>query len=101
MRLTIFNANDKDKLKILVLLDYSKSINKINHDLLFLQIIQFCLNRYQRIIVYKLAPSLENVPCGIPHGSILGPLLISVYTSSLPGCFSNLLILTYAKGTQA
>ena len=44
---------------------------------------QFLSNRSQQVIVDGCRSKLVNVASGVPHGSVLGPLLFLLYTSEL------------------
>ena len=44
---------------------------------------QFLLNRSQHVMVDGCQSKLVNVVSGVPHGSVLGPLLFLLYTSEI------------------
>lgn len=104
---------DKDKLTILVLLDYSKAFDRISHDLLLAMLHylgfsnnaaalmkNYLTNRQQKVKIGTIYSDSLDVISGVPQGSILGPLLFTLYTSdfknSLQYCCSHF----YADDTQ-
>lgn len=109
----IISATDRGLSTVLIVLDYSKAFETVDHGVLLsiLRYIGFregCVqlfrdylyNRNQRV---RLAGSLSgalSVTRGVPQGSILGPLLFSIYTSQIFGgiqyCSSHI----YADDTQ-
>lgn len=80
----------------LVLLDYSKAFDTVNHDLLcaklkyygfhssaFNLIKNYLTNRSQSVIINNTVSSALPVTSGVPQGSIIGPLLFVLYTSDV------------------
>ena len=41
-----------------------------------------------------------NIECGVPQGSILGPLLYCLYVDDITNCFKKLIVHCYADDTQ-
>ena len=84
-------------LVLLVLLDLSAAFDTINHTLLLnrlssaagfqntaLQWFQSYLsNRTQQVLVGNSYSNESQLVCGVPQGSVLGPILFSLYTSEL------------------
>lgn len=109
----ILLETDKDRLTILVLLDYSKAFDRISHDLLLavlhylgfagnavLLMKNYLINRQQTVkIGNNLSDSLD-VLSGVPQGSILGPILFTLYTSYFSTILQHCCSHFYADDTQ-
>ena len=72
---------------------------EINGNLLR-QLNGFLSNRRQRVLINDSFPQLSPVTSGVPQGSVLGPLLFTIYVNELaPSCVSSSLLM-FADDTK-
>ena len=92
----IINAIGKQKVVLLVLLDLSAAFDTVDHECLLATLQSLGVHdtalvwfhsyltcRMQRINIKGTRSGVKNITCGVPQGSVLGPILFTIYTSSL------------------
>ena len=105
---------DQNQVAILILIDFSKAFDTINHktmllklkhrfgfSVLALKLMENYLADRKSLIFSSNQWSDEVViKTGVPQGSILGPLLYCLYVEDMASCFNNLNMHCYADDTQ-
>ena len=96
-----------------VFIDLSKAFDTVNHDIL-LQKLQNCgitdlyhswftsyLSNRKQFIRYSDKSTLHaKIKCGVPQGSILGPLLFLLYVNDLPNASRIITPIMFADDTN-
>ena len=92
----LINSFEDNKLTCVIFLDISKAFDTIDHNILLSKLYKYSIrgntlnwymnylsNRYQFVSTNNTSSFLK-IECGVPQGSILGPILFISYINDLP-----------------
>ena len=108
----IFEGINKRKCTTSVFIDLAKAFDTVNHEILLkkLKILgiqgnlitllgNYLTNRKQTTTINNRSSNERNITCGVPQGSILGPLLFLVYVNDLSSILQDCNFQLYADDT--
>eukprot|EP00732_Lithocolla_globosa_P000859 Lithocolla_globosa_v1_NODE_337_length_4409_cov_50.992421.p1 type:complete len:855 gc:universal NODE_337_length_4409_cov_50.992421:3132-568(-) len=104
--------DEKGMMGLGTLIDLAKAFDTVNHEILLdkleiygfgetsLALIKSYLsNRTQIVIIDKTESDPMEITCGVPQGSILGPLFFILYINDLPNALNHSQALMFADDT--
>ena len=108
----IISEMDQNKYPVNIFMDLSKAFDTLDHHILLdklkhygfvgktLELMECYLKSRTQYVEYNgTSSNLLNVHCGVPQGSILGPLLFIIYLNDLPNIVKNFQTILYADDT--
>ena len=104
---------DNGKINGVIFLDLKKAFDTVDHQILLSKLNYYGIhcksfkwfqsyleNHTQKCSVNGLLSNSCSLTCGVPQGTILGPLLFLFYINHLPNCLSNCKPRMYADDTH-
>ena len=101
------------KMNSVIFLDIKKAFDTVNHDILLDKMSfygikggeldffkSYLSNRVQCCNVNGSMSGFKQITCGVPQGSILGPLLFLLYMNDLPDAIENTNVTMFADDTS-
>ena len=103
---------DKGQYTAMIFVDLKKAFDTVNHEILLKKLekygvigsenawfASYLCNRRQFCRVKGVSSGLDDINCGVPQGSCLGPLLFMIYINDLPFSLQSCQVTMYADDT--
>ena len=105
------NALDNNEIACGIFIDLAKAFNTVNHSILLKKLIHYGIrgiafeliksylnDRVQYVQINNLIFSNKKILCGVPQGSVLGPLPFLLYVNNIQSA-SNVNVRVFAENT--
>ena len=109
----ISSAIDNNEYAVGIFIDLAKAFDTIDHSILISKmqhygirgvaiswIRSYLSNRKQYVLLNETSSYIEQITCGIPQGSILGPLLFVLYINDIVNCSVVFKFVLFADDTN-
>ena len=108
----VYTAINSHELTLAVFIDFRKAFDTINHQILLKQLNKlgfdnnftnwtkdYLTDRFQQTLANGIRSGPRRVTCGVPQGSILGPLFFLVYINDLSSAIKRSQLKLFADDT--
>ena len=108
----VYLSLDSKQSTIAVYLDFSKAFNTVNHNILMRKLPHngirgvmqhwfelYLTNRKQYVSIKNCNSSMSSITLGVPHGSVLGPVLFLLYINDMYRSSNQMRFVHFADDT--
>ena len=109
----ISSAVDNKDFAVGIFVDLAKAFDSLNHEILLGKLAHYGIrgivldlfrsylqNRYQYVSYNGSTSTQKKIVCGVPQGSILGPILFLIYINDIVNCSDILKFILFADDTN-
>ena len=105
-------ALDDSEFAVCILIDFRKAFDTVEHNILLEKLshygirgtalkwfTSYLIDRYQYVNYINAISDMKEITCGVPQGSILGPLLFLLYINDIASVSHHLFSVLFADDT--